>query len=110
MQCVSTVSSLCIYRISMMQQARLKASPSKFITVYDFERIRKRQAYFSVFIICQIYNFYVFYSFFIMLAGLMLAALLICLIIVNKEMAVVMATATANKSNVKGALWAKSCK
>ena len=40
----------------------------------------------------------------------MLAALLICLIIVNKEMAVVMATATANKSNVKGALWAKSFK
>ena len=38
----------------------------------------------------------------------MLAALLICLIIVNKEMAVVMATATANKSNVKGALWAKT--
>lgn len=38
----------------------------------------------------------------------MLAALLICPIIVNKEMAVVMATATANKSNVKGALWVEN--
>jgi hypothetical protein len=35
----------------MMQQARLKASPSKLMTVYDLERIKKRQAYFNVFIL-----------------------------------------------------------
>ena len=48
--CASTVSSLWIYRIKMILHARLNASPSKLMIVYDLERIKKRQAYFSVFI------------------------------------------------------------
>lgn len=40
MQCVSTVSSLWIYRIKMMLHARLHASPSKLMIVYDLERIK----------------------------------------------------------------------
>lgn len=34
----------------MMLHARLHASPSKLMIVYDLERIKKRQEYFSVFI------------------------------------------------------------
>ena len=49
--CASTVSSLWIYRIRMMLHARLNASPSKLMIVYDLERIKKRQAYFKVLIL-----------------------------------------------------------
>jgi hypothetical protein len=34
-----------------MLHARLKASPSKLMIVYDLERIKKRQAYFKVFML-----------------------------------------------------------
>ena len=53
MQCVSTVSSLWIYRIKMMLHARLHASPSKLMIVYDLERIKKAPGIFQCFhILC----------------------------------------------------------
>ena len=43
-------------------------------------------------------------------AGFTFAALWICQIIISKEMMAVIMTAMANKSNVMGALCAKSCR
>ena len=67
---ISTVNSRWMYRMRMMQQARLNAKPSKLMIVYDLLLVRKRTAYINVFMFLVFLN----YSLFTTSAGFSLAA------------------------------------
>ena len=99
-----TVSSRWMYRMRMMQQARLNAKPSKLIRVYDLLLKRKRTAYVIVFMFLVLFN----YSLFITKAGSIFAAFRICHQSVPMEMSATISKATTKMPIPIGAFTTKS--